>query len=196
MSMLSDLTVMNLPLPYIFEISHENQILRTKCTVGNFMDYEGEVILPNWMWEQLSLKTAKYAHISYVRIPCGKSIKLLPHSTDFLKVENPRAELETALRNYGVVTLGDEIRLNFQEFKNMAFTVTHIDPDYEGSIYIVDTDLNAEFEEPLGYREEQKQEKTVLKHCEKGEETKGFTPFKQKGLSLFLDFDLLAETAN
>ena len=190
MSVLSELTIMNLPLPYVFEITHENKILRTNCTVGNFMDYEGEVILPLWMWEHLDLKSSKHAIVSYCRVPPGKKIKLLPHSVEFLEVENPKAELETALRNYGVVTLGDEIRLNFIDFKNMAFTVTSMEPDENGAVYIVDTDLNVEFEAPIGFEEKLKEERTVLKHCEleKEPDSKGVYKFVQKGLTLFTDF--------
>lgn len=189
-SILSELTISNLPLPYIFEITHENKILRTKCTVGNFMDYEGEVIVPEWMWLHLDLKSSKHAIVSYVRVPIGKKIKLLPHSVDFLQVENPKAELETSLRNYGVLTAGDEIRLNFVDFKNMAFTVVNIEPNEEGSVYIVDTDLNVEFEAPLGFEEQMKKEKTVLNFCitEKHEK---YSLFEQKGITLFLDFEKL-----
>lgn len=189
MSILNDLTIQNLPLPYIFEISHENGILKTKCTVGNFTDYEGQVMLPAWMWEHLDLQTSSFVQISYIRLPLGKKVKLLPHSTDFLKIDNPRVELETALRNYGVLTIGDEIRLNFIHFKNMIFSVIEVDPSYDNSIYIVDTDLNVEFEEPLGYQEELKENRTVLKHCNIGESNEKYTSFQQNGLTLFLGFD-------
>ncbi|KAL6122893.1 hypothetical protein NUSPORA_00155 [Nucleospora cyclopteri] len=193
-SILSDLTQFNYPTPYVFEIMHENKILKTNCTVGNFMEAENEVIVPTWIWDQLDLKSAKEVSISHIIVPTGKSIKLLPHSTDFLKVENPKAELETALRNYHILTLGDEIRINFEEFKNIAFTVTSIEPEEKNAIYIVDTDLNVEFEEPIGYQEEMKKERTVLRHCMVGKDSK--TSFSQNGLSLFLDFDLLKEIEN
>lgn len=189
---LQELTIMNAPLPYIFEISHKNKILKTKVTVGDFMDSEDEVIVPKWIYEHLDLKNSKRAIINIAYdVPKGHIIKLVPHHVEFLEVENPKNQLETALREYGVLTQGDEISLTFSGNKTMGFTVKSVSND-EGSVYIVDTDLNVEFEAPIGYEEKLKKERTVLNCCDVVEEN-GIKKFIQKGLTLFLDFEKLAE---
>ncbi|KAF9765070.1 Ubiquitin fusion degradation protein 1 like protein [Nosema granulosis] len=183
-SVLEDLVLMQVQPPYIFEIAHPDGSLRTNCGVLEFTAEETTVIVPNWIYEQLALDMVEEVEIKFKTIPIGSFVKLLPHSTDFLEIENPKVELEQCLRNYQVLTLGDEIQINFEEFSPMRFSVVEIEPSHEDAIYIVDTDLSVDFCEPLGYKEKVESERTVNKYVEIAEEGIEFRAIKMKLLGL------------
>lgn len=189
--MLRELSLLNFQPPYVFEISHENEAFRTACSVLDFALETNEVHVPEWMFEQISLGESGEAVLTHIKLEKGSGIKLLPHSVDFLDVENPKSELEKGLWYYHVLTYGDEILLNFEEIGNIRFTITQILPAHLESIYIVDTDLDIEFEEPLGYQSKIENEKTVLKYVEVGNEDREVKSLKMKRMGLFLDWDNL-----
>lgn len=190
-SMLRELSMFNFQPPYIFEISHQNGAFRTTCSVLDFALETNEVHVPSWMYEQISLDGCDEVVLSHVRLEKGNGIKLLPHSADFLEVENPKMELEKGLRDYLVLSYGDEILLNFEDIGNMRFTVTQIFPEHLESIYLVDTDLNVDFDEPIGYRKKLENEKTVLKYVEIGSEETEHKSLTMKRVGFFLDWDNL-----
>lgn len=188
---LKDLVAYNIGPPYVFEIYHENMIYKTVCSVLDFSLDDDEVIVPSWIFEQLSLDTARDVFIMYKEIEEGDGIKLLPHSVDFLEIENPKKELEKTLANYHVLSYGDEILLDFEDIGKCRFTITKIFPEHLDSIYIVDTDLNVDFDEPLGYKEKLESEKTVMKYLEVGNENEDTKTLKMKKIGIFLDWDAL-----
>lgn len=192
-SILRDLATLNYQPPYVFEISHENEMLRTVCSVADFALDRKEAHIPSWMFEQLCLEDCSEVILAHTKVDRGQGIKLLPHSVDFLEVENPRAELEKGLLDYHVLTHGDEILLAFEDQGNMRFTVTQITPEDLESIYLVDTDLNVDFDEPIGYRRKLEDEKTVMKYVEAGEERDGIRSLQMKRVGFFLDWDSLQE---
>ncbi|KAI5148672.1 ubiquitin fusion degradation protein 1 [Enteropsectra breve] len=167
-SILQELTMDNYQPPYVFEISHEDGALRTSCGVLDFALDCNEIHIPAWLYEQLALDTVDEIVLSYVKLEKGTGIKLLPHSVEFLEVENPKYELENGLRDYPVLSYGDEIVLPFEDIGICRFTITQIYPETLESIYLVDTDLNVDFEEPLGYQEKIEAEKTVMKYVSVG----------------------------
>ncbi|KAI5169616.1 ubiquitin fusion degradation protein 1 [Pancytospora epiphaga] len=190
-SLLRELAQLNFQPPYVFEICHENGALRTACSVLDFALENDEVHVPEWMYEQISLSDSPEVTLSYIVLERGEGIRLLPHSVDFLEVENPKSELEKGLRDYHVVSYGDEILLNFEEVGNIRFTIAEIFPENCESIYLVDTDLKVDFEEPLGYRQKLEDEKTVLKYVEIGDEDRETKSLRIKRVGMFLDWDNL-----
>lgn len=170
--------------PYIFEILHENGIYKTACSVLDFELENEEIVLPSWMYEQLCLEKGDKIILRSVEAEQGEGICLLPHSVDFLELEDPKKELEKTFTNYHVLSYGDEVLLYFADIGRCRFTVTKIEPDWLNTIYIVDTDLKVEFEEPLGYKEKIESEKTIMKYVrveEAGENIKILT-LKKPGL--------------
>lgn len=189
--MLRELAMLNFAPPYVFEISHENEAFRTACSVLDFALETNEVHIPAWMFEQLCLSDSNEVILTHMTVDKGNGIKLLPHSVNFLEVENPRVELEKGLLDYHVLTYGDEILLSFEEFGNMRFTVTNIDPEPLESIYLVDTDLNVDFDEPIGYRKKIENEKTVMKYVEIQDDSVEPKRLRMKRVGFFLDWDSL-----
>ena len=65
------------------------------------------------MMQNLLLEEGDVIHISSARLPKGQLIKLQPHTQDFLDISNPKAVLETTLRSYSCLTVGDCIALHY-----------------------------------------------------------------------------------
>lgn len=191
---LGDLAFFNIPAPYVFEICHENGVFKTVCSVLDFVLEEDEIQLPSWMFEQLSLDGAERVILKHIQVEKGEGVKLLPHSVDFLKLENPKEELEVTLTNYHVLSYGDEILLHFEDIGNCRFTVTKVYPESVDSIYIVDTDLKVDFDEPLGYKEMVESNKTVMKYVTVGDEDGDVKSFNMKKPGLFYGWDELPKT--
>jgi ubiquitin fusion degradation protein 1 len=183
-SILVDLVTLQIQPPYTFEISHSHGVHKTHCGVLEFTGEEGEVTVPAWMHQQLALETAEDVKLRYCMFPMGRFVKLQPHSVDFLEIENPKRELELCLRNYHVLSQGDEILVVFEEPGPMRFTVVTIEPDAP-AIYIVDTDLAVDFLEPLGLKDKIEEERTVTKHLEVMESSFAIKPIRMTRLGLY-----------
>ncbi|EHY66097.1 uncharacterized protein NESG_01349 [Nematocida ausubeli] len=162
--------------PYIFKISANGDISYTHVGVQEFIDEPDEAILPNWLYEQLALDGSP-VEISYVSLPKGTFIKLLPQSKDFLEIENPKIALENSLRNYQVLSKGDTISLYIEsEFKHILFTVAEIQPEGPG-IIIIDTDLEVDFLPPADYVENTAEDASALVHISSDETVSIHDPF-------------------
>jgi ubiquitin fusion degradation protein 1 len=58
------------------------------------------------MMQNLLLQEGDVVALRSATLPKGSFVKLQPHSTDFLDITNPRAVLETTLRNFSCLTGG------------------------------------------------------------------------------------------
>jgi len=192
---LKDLVDCNFQPPYVFEIYHEGGVYKTACSVLDFQLEENDIFVPSWMFEQLSLDDCDEVFIKPIKSVKGSGIKLLPHSVDFLSIESPKKELEENLKNYHVLSYGDEILLNFEDIGRCRFTVTKIFPETEDTIYIVDTDLNVDFDEPLGYQEKLESEKSVLKYVHVHQED-DYKVIRFDKTGLLFDWDALNSLAS
>lgn len=171
---LERLVAANAQLPYIFEISHTGKIYKTNAGCLEFTGSENTITVPEWMHQQLDMADINIS-VRYINLPKGQYVKLLPHSVEFLDIENPKLELEKHLRDYQVLTTGDEILCNFSEIGPIRFTISDVEPSGDG-IYIVDTDLSVEFQAPLGYEEKVESERSVMKYVKiEGKERAGET---------------------
>lgn len=56
--------------------------------------------------QNLVLEEGTVIRLSSATLPKGSFVKLQPHSKDFLDITNPRAVLETTLRNFTCLTGG------------------------------------------------------------------------------------------
>ena len=80
-------------------------------------------------------------------------IKLRPHLTKFIELDNPKAVLEYQLRNFTCLHEGDTITITTFSGK-FEIDIMEIKPknDY-GAICIIDTDVEVDFAPPLDYEE-------------------------------------------
>lgn len=87
-------------------------------------------------------------------------IKLRPHKTKFIELDNPKAVLEFQLRNFTCLHEGDTITISTFSGK-FEIDILQIKPknEYE-AICIIDTDVEVDFAPPLDYEETKPQENT------------------------------------
>lgn len=79
-------------------------------------------------------------------------VKIQPQSPDFLDITDPRAVLEHTLRQFTTLTLNDRIPIYYNN-KVYELLVVAVSPDQAGkrAISVVETDLQVDFETPVGY---------------------------------------------
>ncbi|KRH92125.1 Ubiquitin fusion-degradation protein [Pseudoloma neurophilia] len=186
---LEDLSNLGVPAPFTFEVSHSNRIYVSHCGVLEFTGKDEEIVVPEWLFQQLEMDQCGLLTVAYKKLIPGKSIELLPHSVDFLEIEDPKKELEKSLVHYQVLTQGDEILCNFKELGPIRFTVNQIHPRFD-AIYIVDVDLIVEFLPPIGYEEKLQKEKTVQQfiECAADDAIDNDVPIRMKERGVCFDF--------
>uniref|UniRef100_A0A6N2L807 V-type proton ATPase proteolipid subunit n=1 Tax=Salix viminalis TaxID=40686 RepID=A0A6N2L807_SALVM len=123
------------------------------CGVLEFIAEEGMIYMPYWMMENLLLQEGDTVRVKNVTLPKGKYVKLQPHTKDFLDISNPKAILETTLRNYSCLTTGDSIMV---AYNNKKYYIDIIETKPSNAITIIETDCEVDFAPPLDYKEPEK----------------------------------------
>ncbi|KYN95791.1 putative ubiquitin fusion degradation protein UFD1 [Plasmodium gaboni] len=136
--------------PMLFEVSNPYTDKRTHSGVLEFISDEGTCHMPYWMMQQLNLKEGDIVRVTSVSLPKGTFVKLKPCSKDFMELSNHRAVLETALRNYATLTIGDNIVIHYLG-KTYEIKIVDLKPSF--ACTIIETDVEVEFEEPIDHSE-------------------------------------------
>eukprot|EP00904_Undaria_pinnatifida_P002860 jgi/Undpi1/12575/HiC_scaffold_6.g02244.m1 len=136
--------------PMLFELSNPSVGNRTHCGVLEFSAPEGSCYIPHWMMQNLLLEAGSLLTVKNVSLPKGTFVKFQPQSVDFLEISNPRAVLETTMRHFSCLTEGDVICLPYND-RNYYLEVKELKPSK--AVGIVETDLNVDFDAPVGYDE-------------------------------------------
>ncbi|CDO66664.1 ubiquitin fusion degradation protein UFD1, putative [Plasmodium reichenowi] len=134
--------------PMLFEVSNPYTDKRTHSGVLEFISDEGTCHMPYWMMQQLNLKEGDIVRVTSVSLPKGTFVKLKPCSKDFMELSNHRAVLETALRNYATLTIGDNIVIHYLG-KTYEIKIVDLKPAF--ACTIIETDVEVEFEEPIDH---------------------------------------------
>ncbi|GAY52846.1 hypothetical protein CUMW_145110 [Citrus unshiu] len=103
--------------------------------------------------ENLLLQEGDIVRVKNVTLPKGTYVKLQPHTKDFLDISNPKAILETTLRNYSCLTTGDSIMV---AYNNKKYYIDIIETKPSNAISIIETDCEVDFAPPLDYKEPEK----------------------------------------
>ena len=78
-------------------------------------------------------------------------IKLQPHQTKFIQIENPKAILEYQLRNFTCLHEGDTISIQVFNY-TFQIDILEINPKNQyNAVCIIDADVNVDFAAPLDY---------------------------------------------
>jgi len=85
---------------------------------------------------------------SYTTLPKGTYVKLQPQTKDFLDISNPKAVLETTLRQYTCLTVGDTFVIHYN---NKKYFIDVVEAKPGDAIGVVDTDCEVDFAPPLDY---------------------------------------------
>ncbi|CCO26020.1 Ubiquitin fusion degradation protein 1 Short=UB fusion protein 1 [Rhizoctonia solani AG-1 IB] len=157
-SSLANLSDLDLESPWFFQLKNpSNQAASTHAGVLEFIAEEGCAHLPHWMMKTLRLNEGDPIRITSTTLLKGQFVKLQAQEKEFIEVSDPKAVLESSLRNFSALTQGDifEIQYNMLTF---SFLVIELKPDQPtgggpAGINIIDTDLEVDFATPKGYVE-------------------------------------------
>jgi ubiquitin fusion degradation protein 1 len=143
-------TQQELDFPMLFELENERVKRVTNSGVLEFIADEGVCYLPYWMMENLQLKEGEVIKVKSKKLPKGTFVKLQPQTSDFLNISNPKAVLETCLRNYTCLTVGDTFMI---EYNNKRFFIDVVEAKPANGVCVVETDCEVDFAPPLDYVE-------------------------------------------
>ncbi|CAN1231232.1 Ubiquitin recognition factor in ER-associated degradation protein 1, partial [Linum grandiflorum] len=159
-SALERLAKLHIDYPMLFELHNPSVKRVTHCGVLEFVADEGLIYLPYWMMENMLLEEGDLVQMRNASLEKGTYVKLQPHSKDFLDVANPKAILETSLRNYSCLTTGDTIMV---AYNNKKFYINIVEAKPSSAVSIVETDCEVDFAPPLDYKEPEKPVASALK---------------------------------
>ncbi|KAJ8763445.1 hypothetical protein K2173_002328 [Erythroxylum novogranatense] len=149
-SALDRLASLHIDYPMLFELRNDAAERVSHCGVLEFIAEEGMIYMPYWMMENLLLQEGDIVRVKNVTLPKGRYVKLQPHTKDFLDISNPKAILETTLRNYSCLTTGDSIMV---AYNNKKYYIDIIETKPSNAISIIETDCEVDFAPPLDYKE-------------------------------------------
>ncbi|KAI4367696.1 hypothetical protein MLD38_023403 [Melastoma candidum] len=152
-SALDRLASLHIDYPMLFELQNDSAERVSHCGVLEFIAEEGMIYMPYWMMENLLLQEGDFVKVKNVTLPKGTYVKLQPHTKDFLDISNPKAILETTLRNYSCLTTGDSIMV---AYNNKKYYIDIIETKPSNAITVIETDCEVEFAPPLDYKEPEK----------------------------------------
>ncbi|XP_031276329.1 ubiquitin recognition factor in ER-associated degradation protein 1-like [Pistacia vera] len=143
------------------------------------------------MMEVMKIQEYDSIKLKNVSLMKAEHMKLQPHTQDFLKLSNPKALLETSLRNFSCLTTGDTIMI-MHDNKKLYINILETKPS--PAVCMIDTDCEVDFAPPLDYEEPRKPVKKVLEPSKvpvkqqaivkEEEKVKAFIPFSGKARRL------------
>lgn len=154
-SALDRLASLNIEYPMLFQVANRKTGRSTHCGVLEFIADEGHVYLPYWMMQNLALEEGEIVNLKSASLPKGTYVKLQPHTTDFIDISNPKAVLETTLRNFSCLTVGDQITINYN---NRQYFIDIVEAKPQAAISVIETDCEVDFAPPLDYVEPTQQQ--------------------------------------
>ncbi|KNA20892.1 hypothetical protein SOVF_047510 [Spinacia oleracea] len=152
-SALDRLASLHIDYPMLFELRNDGANRVSHCGVLEFIAEEGMIYMPYWMMENMLLQEGDIVRVKNVTLPKGTYVKLQPHTQDFLDISNPKAILETTLRNYSCLTSGDSIMV---AYNNKKYYIDIVETKPAHAISIIETDCEVDFAPPLDYKEPEK----------------------------------------
>ena len=162
LSFLDRLSRLDLPFPWTFDIICDPDTGNpgTKHIYASVLDFtsdERQVKMPEWMIKYLNLSVGDTVLIQPIVLPRGKLIKIQPQNPSFLNITDVKYALETVLRDYPVLTKDAIIPVSFDDVCHELLIMDIRDASELSEslpcIYTIDTDLEVDFETPLGYVE-------------------------------------------
>ncbi|OVA12867.1 Ubiquitin fusion degradation protein UFD1 [Macleaya cordata] len=149
-SALDRLASLHIDYPMLFELRNAATERVSHCGVLEFIAEEGMIYMPYWMMENMLLQEGDTVRVKNVTLPKGTYVKLQPHTKDFLDISNPKAILETTLRNFSCLTTGDSIMV---AYNNKKYYIDIVETKPANAISIIETDCEVDFAPPLDYKE-------------------------------------------
>jgi hypothetical protein len=155
-------------VPWLFEVSRVDGVTGPRIhfppkmddpkldrVVGGAIDFRSPsnyVFLPRWMMLALGLKPRDVVDVKLIEtVPAGSAVKLRPHSSEFVKIGNHQAVLETELKHYSALVRGSTVPFDYNG-KRYYFDVVDLRSAPRGEkvpmAKVQDCDIAAEFVRP------------------------------------------------
>ena len=137
----------------LFCLRNDERGIKTYSGVLEFVAEEGICYLPYWIMSRLLIEEGEFITITSATLQKGTFVRLQPHTTAFIDISNPRAVLEMAFRAYSTLTVGDTIKVEYNN-RTYLIDVLEVKPENSfNSITIIEADLEVDFAPPLDYVE-------------------------------------------
>ncbi|GFE54880.1 ubiquitin fusion degradation protein [Babesia ovis] len=143
-SALNELASRNISWPMMFELQNDAKKRSTHAGVLEFISEEGMCHIPYWMMQHLQLQEGDFLTIKNVRLPKANWVKFRPQNDNYWEISNPKAVLETALRNFATLTVGDRIPIHYL---SNVYELDVMDLRPANACCIIETDMEVEFAE-------------------------------------------------
>lgn len=122
---------------------------KTYAGVSTFDAIEGCVLIPSWIMRNLGIVDGALITVRMLSLPKGDFVTLKPHDPEaFLALDQPKEALESVLRSYYALQMGDTLVVPF-DGALQYFTVVKTSP--AAVIDIKDTDLRLEIQMPSDF---------------------------------------------
>lgn len=145
-SILENLSSYDVSWPLMFELTCKTSSRKTHCGVIEFTSDEGCAFIPQWIMEKLLMGQGEKILFRYLPLEKGSYVKLQPQTDDFLEISNPKAVLESKLRNFTCLTKDDVIAI---DYNGKIFWLNILEVKPGNSISIIETDINLDFAPPV-----------------------------------------------
>ncbi|KAH8741832.1 ubiquitin fusion degradation protein (UFD1) [Cryptosporidium ryanae] len=149
-SALNMLARRNITWPMLFQVSNPLKNKFTHSGVLEFVAEEGTCYMPYWMMQNLMLQEGDIISVMNTSLNKGTYVKFMPLTVDFLDITNPKAVLETSLRNFATLTVGDIITISYN---NSTYKISVLEAKPNNAISIIETDIQVDFAPPPNYVE-------------------------------------------
>ncbi|GMI97119.1 hypothetical protein like AT2G29070 [Hibiscus trionum] len=185
-SALCRLAYLNIEYPMLFELTNATAGRVSHCGVLEFIADEGMIYLPYWMMQNMHLEEGDIVLVKSASLAKATYVKLQPHTLDFLNISNPKAVLETTLRNYSCLTVGDTIMV---PYNNKDYYINIVETKPSRAVSIIETDCEVDFAPPLDYKEIEKPAPSLLSNKKRKVEEElprkaEFIPFRGSAMRL------------
>ena len=135
----------------LFKLKNEKLDRVTHCGVLEFLpNTDAKCYLPSWMMRHLLLQEGEKLSVESVSLRVATFVRFQPQSKDFLDISNPKAVLETALRNFSCLTKGDLIAIKYVN-RDYELCVLELKP--ADAVTIIECDMEVDFAPPVDYIE-------------------------------------------
>ena len=123
--------------------------------------------LPYWLMQHLGISVGEIVNILNVTLPKGSYVRIQLPGIEFLDLSNPKVVLETALRSFATVTVGDVIPITYND---VVYEVEIIELKPSNAVGVIETDMEVEFYVPPELLRSPEPVGEVVGNAEPGEE--------------------------
>ena len=151
-SALERLSSVRVEYPMVFRIQNAATRQTSHVGVQEFVAEEGFVHVPTHTMARLGLShdAGQLVLFTSTSLPKATSVKLQPHTTDFLDVKYPKELLEYNFGKYTCMTVGDTITVVEGDTRYLL-GVVEAKPAH--AVSTIETDCEVDFLPPLDYKE-------------------------------------------